>query len=495
MSIPTIQRAVAAFLAQLAGGPPRETHVSAVFVGAETVWKLKKAVRLDFLDFSEPAQREAMLRRELALNRRTAPELYRDVVAVRRDGAGLALGDGPGEVVDWVLRMAPVPAGDFLDAIAVRHALTPALLAALADAIAAFHATLPPAATLDWEAAMARVADGNARAARTAGLDAARVAAWRADVRREIDTRRAWLTRRASAGFVRRAHGDLHLGNLCLWHGRPVLFDALEFDDALATIDLGYDLAFLLMDLDRRAGRAEANHVLNRYVARTGDAAMAPGCRSISRSGRWCGRMCRQAGATPTRRIISPRPRRICAPRRDRWWPWAACPEPARARSRACWRRRWVPPPAPWCCAAMRHESACSATRRRNGSGPTPTTRRRTRGPTRHCSTCCATPRQARRRSSSMRPASIPDFARPSRRRRRRRAGGSSASGCRRRRTNSSAGLRHARAMRRTRPSPCCAVCERHDPGAGTWRAVAADDGAAALAAAQEYVNSALTAC
>ncbi len=277
MSIPTTQRPVAAFLTQLAGGPPRETHVSAVFVGTDAVWKLKKAVRFDFLDFSSPAQREAMLRRELTLNRRTAPELYRDVVPVRRDATSLALGDGAGEVVDWVLRMAPIPADDFFDAIAARGALTPELLDALADAIAAFHAALPPAVAPAWDRAMEDVAEGNARSARDAGLDAAQVAAWRAEVRREIDTRRAWLTRRAAAGFVRHAHGDLHLGNLCLWRGRPVLFDALEFDDALATIDLGYDLAFLLMDLDCRAGRAAANHVLNRYVARRGDAAMIPG--------------------------------------------------------------------------------------------------------------------------------------------------------------------------------------------------------------------------
>lgn len=277
MSIPTIQRPVADFLARLAGGPPNETHVSAVFVGTETVWKLKKAVRLDFLDFTEPTQREAMLRRELALNRRTAPELYRDVVAVRRDAGGLALGGGQGGMVDWVLRMAPVPAADFLDAMAARHTLTPELLAALADAIAMFHGKLLPAAALDWDVAMRSVAEGNARSGRDAGLDPARVAAWRVATLREIEARRAWLARRAAAGFVRRAHGDLHLGNLCLWHGRPVLFDALEFDDALATIDLGYDLAFLLMDLDRRAGRAEANRVLNRYVARCGDAAMIPG--------------------------------------------------------------------------------------------------------------------------------------------------------------------------------------------------------------------------
>ncbi len=87
-----------------------------------------------------------------------------------------------------------------------------------------------------------------------------------------IEARQAWLAARAAAGFVRRCHGDLHLGNLCLWEGAPVAFDALEFDEAMATIDVGYDLGFLLMDLDRRVGRAAANRVMNRYVARTGDA-------------------------------------------------------------------------------------------------------------------------------------------------------------------------------------------------------------------------------
>jgi predicted kinase len=79
---------------------------------------------------------------------------------------------------------------------------------------------------------------------------------------------------RAAEGRVRRCHGDLHLGNLCLWQGRPTLFDALEFDEALATIDTGYDLAFLLMDLDHRAGRAAANRVMNRVLALSGDAGM-----------------------------------------------------------------------------------------------------------------------------------------------------------------------------------------------------------------------------
>ncbi|WP_019015333.1 AAA family ATPase [Elioraea tepidiphila] len=284
------QAEIVAFLARLAGRPPVETHISRVFVGRDTVWKLRKPVRLSFLDFSSLAARERYSRRELALNAPHAPGLYRDVVPVTRAPDGrLALG-GAGEVVDWVVRMAPVPAEDFLDRVAARGALTPTLLDALGDAVAAMHGALPAMPGVDAVAAMARVIAGNARAAEEAGLAPAAVGAWRAAAEARHAALAPWLNARARDGFVRRAHGDLHLGNLCLWQGRPVPFDALEFDEDLATIDLGYDLAFLLMDLEARADRAAANRVLNRYVARTGDVALTRGlplwlsCRAMVRA-------------------------------------------------------------------------------------------------------------------------------------------------------------------------------------------------------------------
>ena len=80
----------------------------------------------------------------------------------------------------------------------------------------------------------------------------------------------ATLEERAAAGFVRRCHGDLHLANIVMWEGRPALYDAIEFDEAVATIDTLYDLAFLLMDLDRHNQRPAANIVLNRYLWQSG---------------------------------------------------------------------------------------------------------------------------------------------------------------------------------------------------------------------------------
>ena len=277
MAIPAEQRAVADFLRALAGADPVETHISAVYLGTDTVWKLKKAVRLSFLDFSTLAARRRFVEREFALNAPHAPDLYRDVVAVVRlaDGSvGFATGpDQP--VLDWVLRMARVPAGDFLDQVAARGGLTPALLDAVADTVAAYHARLPPLP--DARSDMAAVIAGNARAAREAGLPTERVDAWEAAILAALGQRADWIGQRHAQGFVRRAHGDLHLGNLCLWGGHPVPFDALEFDEALATTDLGYDLAFLLMDLEFRAGRPEAARVLGRYVGRTGDAGLLAG--------------------------------------------------------------------------------------------------------------------------------------------------------------------------------------------------------------------------
>jgi aminoglycoside phosphotransferase family enzyme/predicted kinase len=277
VSVPAAQAETAALLQRLSGAAPIETHISLVFPGTDTVWKLKKAVRLPFLDCTSPEARRHFAERELGLNGPAAPGLYRDVVAVRRDAAG-ALTLGPeGEPVDWVLRMARVPAGDFLDALARTGRLDEGLLTAVADAVAAYHAALPPLAEVDPAAAMARVVTGNAESALSAGLPADAVAAWRDAALGALDGLAPWQRARAQAGLVRRAHGDLHLGNLCLWQGEPVPFDALEFDEALARIDLAYDFAFLLMDLDRRVGRPAANLVLNRYVARTGDAGLVGG--------------------------------------------------------------------------------------------------------------------------------------------------------------------------------------------------------------------------
>ncbi len=277
MAIPAEQQPTAALLQQRTGSPPIETHISALFIGADEVWKLRKAVRMPFLDFSSLPERHRTALRELELNAPHAPGLYHKVVPITRGPDGTLTLGGDGEPVDWVVRMARVPPADFFDAIAARNALTPVLLDALADAVAAYHDALPPVAK-DQTVALRDIIRGNQLSANAAGIDSAVAQRWTDTALAALATLDLWLRAREAAGYVRRAHGDLHLGNLCMWRGVPVPFDALEFNEDLATIDLGYDFpAFLLMDLDTRVGRAAANRVLNRYLARTGDWGMLTG--------------------------------------------------------------------------------------------------------------------------------------------------------------------------------------------------------------------------
>lgn len=277
MAIPTVQREAARFLAEQAGAPPTETHVSAVFVGRDTVWKLKKAVALPYLDFRTLEARHHDLERELALNKPAAPGLYRDVVPLVRGASGGFAFGGRGEVVEWVLRMAPIEAADFFDRIAAEGRLTSGLARALGRAVARYHSGLAPLAGIAHLASLERLAAETLVSARAAGCDEADVRRWGEAIGPTLARRADWLEDRAVRGFVRRAHGDLHLRNVCLWHGEPVPFDALEFDERLARIDLGFDLAFLLMDCDLRVSRMIASEVLTSYVAASGDVALVGG--------------------------------------------------------------------------------------------------------------------------------------------------------------------------------------------------------------------------
>ena len=278
MTIPGCQAETAAFLRELTGAAPVETHISAVFVGKHEALKLKKAVKLPFLDFSNLTTRAAMARRELELNHVAAPEIYRGVQAIVRGPHGLHLApDGADGAIDYVVRMARLDPRDFLDEIAKNGGLNTKLLDALGDAVATLHAKLPAIHGWDSPGGMQWIIEGNATAAKSAGLPEYEVQAWLSCTLNALRSIADSLRSRAASGYVRRAHGDLHLGNLCLFKGLPTAFDMLEFDEALATVDLGYDLAFLLMDLEFHAGRVAANRVLNRYVARTGDYGLLAG--------------------------------------------------------------------------------------------------------------------------------------------------------------------------------------------------------------------------
>jgi aminoglycoside phosphotransferase family enzyme/predicted kinase len=250
------------------------THSAMVFLAGPRALKMKRAVRYDYLDFSTAERRRAGCEAEAALNRRLAPAIYRGVVAVTREADGrLALG-GAGAPVEWLVDMTRFDERRLADRLAEAGALPVAAMAALASSIAAFHAGAAPRTDKGGAAGMLWVADGN-RASFDEFGDAVFPAAARArlvrDTARVLQAASARLDRRRAAGLVRQCHGDLHLRNIVVLDGVPTLFDAVEFNDDIAGIDVFYDLAFLLMDLWRRRLPGHANAVLNEYLRRTGD--------------------------------------------------------------------------------------------------------------------------------------------------------------------------------------------------------------------------------
>jgi uncharacterized protein len=269
------------------------THAAMIFLVGERAYKIKRPVRYSFLDFSTADRRRQALEAELRLNRRTAPMLYERVLPITRDQRGALALEGAGEPVEWLLQMRRFDQAALLDRIAQRHALEEGTMDTLARTIAAFHDEAERRPDLGGHAGMAEVIEGNAGdLASLVGpvFEQATVDAVNGSTRGALERVRDLLEQRRDAGFVRHCHGDLHLGNIVLLGGEPVLFDCLEFDEALAVTDTFYDLAFVLMDLEHRDLDALAQRLLNGYLDATWDdagAALLPlflSCRATIRA-------------------------------------------------------------------------------------------------------------------------------------------------------------------------------------------------------------------
>lgn len=245
-----------------------DTHASVVFLAGDRALKIKRAVRLPFLDYSTLEKRRHACEEELNVNRGNAPELYKRVVAITQRGDGALEVGGSGAPVEWAVEMDRFDETQSLDRIAETQQIAPPLSAALADAIVQSHRRAPRADGAGWLASIPGIIDRNtAKFREVCGLDAAAIDRLAAGTWNHLAKVRALLERRAGMGLVRRCHGDLHLANIALVDGRPLLFDAIEFDPAISTTDVLYDLAFTLMDLIHFSNRAASNAVFNHYLA------------------------------------------------------------------------------------------------------------------------------------------------------------------------------------------------------------------------------------
>ncbi|MCC7326414.1 MAG: AAA family ATPase [Burkholderiales bacterium] len=253
-----------------------ETHISWVVLAGDYAYKLKKPLDLGFLDFSTLEKRRAACEDELRLNRRTAPELYLDVVAITGTQEEPRIG-GDGPVLDYAVRMRRFDRALEFDRLLLADKLLPEHIDELSRLVARFHATVPAAAPSDAcgtpEMALANANDNFAHVLALAHAPdiAARLAAlrqWTLDTQLRI----APLMRlRQREGFVRECHGDLHLANIVLHEGAVVVFDCIEFNPAMRWIDVMAEIAFTVMDLNHRARPDLAQRFLNGYLEATGD--------------------------------------------------------------------------------------------------------------------------------------------------------------------------------------------------------------------------------
>jgi hypothetical protein len=252
-----------------------ETHISWVFLAGRYAYKIKKALDLGFLNFTGLESRRFYCEEEIRLNRRLAPQIYRDVIPIGGKPESPEFGMQP--AIEYAVRMRRFPVSNELDKLAARGKLMPRHADSLAATIAKFHGNLVP---VDPGCSFGSAAVVHSAAFQVFNKlqillrdseDAIRVSALRQTAENEYADRREHFEQRHAQGFVRECHGDLHLGNIVLIREQPVPFDCMEFDPALRWIDVMNEIAFTVMDLLHWKLTGLAYRFLNAYLEITGD--------------------------------------------------------------------------------------------------------------------------------------------------------------------------------------------------------------------------------
>jgi len=247
-----------------------ETHISHIFFAGELVYKVKKAVRYSFLDYSTLARRRHFLSEELRLNRRLAPSVYLAAVPITIGGMGWQLG-GEGGPVEYALVMRRLPKKRILRFLLETHQATAEMMGQLANVLAKFHTEAervipreppryPEAVAKEWNDNLADL-----EPFAESLIEAETLGALKDSGASFIGKHRELLIQRAQQGWIRDVHGDLHCEHICFAPEGIQIFDCIEFNSELRCCDLASELAFLLMDLEVRGGQALIEPFLARY--------------------------------------------------------------------------------------------------------------------------------------------------------------------------------------------------------------------------------------
>jgi aminoglycoside phosphotransferase family enzyme/predicted kinase len=253
-----------------------ETHISWVFLTGTYAYKIKKPVDFGFLDFSTLDRRLRFCEEELRLNRRLAPEIYLAVCPIAGSPQTPRI-DGDGPPFEYAVKMRQFAEDSLLADMAAANTLTPDYIDALARLIAEFHGSIPRSGSEDAYGSLSRIR--SATMENFAHIEAvlppnqlgAGISVLKESAERDHETLEGVFLARKREGYVRECHGDLHLANIALIGGKPVPFDAIEFNPELRWIDVISELAFLAMDLEARGLRRLAVRLVNGYLSVTGD--------------------------------------------------------------------------------------------------------------------------------------------------------------------------------------------------------------------------------
>lgn len=252
-------------------GRLEETHISWVILTKSFAFKIKKPLRLSFLDFSTLSLRKDNCERELVLNSRFS-SIYLAVLPVRVLNGRWYLGGTAGSVVDYAVQMKRMLTAKRMDNLLRQGRVKQGDMDSLADTIATFHAKAQKIDTT-FNLPKARATFNDIGAARNTiaeklGPDYAifldHAMEWSNAF---LDAHAERIQQRVTMGYQRDVHGDLHSRNIFLYRN-PVIFDCIEFNDAYRQIDLLYEIAFLCMDLEAFGEPQLAAHFLNAYSSR-----------------------------------------------------------------------------------------------------------------------------------------------------------------------------------------------------------------------------------
>ncbi len=249
-----------------------ETHISHIFLAGEFVYKVKKPVKFDFLDFTTLEKRKLYCERELELNSRFAPEIYLEVVCISRFNNQLTF-EKKGPPVEYAVKMKRFDNDSLWSDLVSRGELENEQLEQLAGEIASFHKKAETKSSFWGPEQVHRVVLDNVTCCREVGADFLDLELLSSleKLYNSLLEDLAPLIAKRQAIYVRAVHGDLHLGNICMFKGKPTLFDGIEFNDNYSCCDVWADIAFLIMDLGYRKHPEYANIIINTYLEETDD--------------------------------------------------------------------------------------------------------------------------------------------------------------------------------------------------------------------------------